>query len=93
MGESQAPEGAHTRNRSKTVTIRVEEELHARLRERAESEGTTVTALIARAAREVARDPRLDGAAEVFRAFLADQADAFDKAFPEDAPDAVRPGR
>ncbi|MGW0395495.1 hypothetical protein ACWDYJ_32395 [Streptomyces sp. NPDC003042] len=71
---------------SKTVTIRVEEQLHALLKERAEAEGTTVTALITQAAQDAVRDPRLEEAGEVFRAFLADQADAFDKAFPDDAP-------
>ncbi|MEV0095095.1 YlcI/YnfO family protein [Streptomyces sp. NPDC050738] len=81
---------------SKPVTIRVPEELHAQLQERAETEGTTVTALITEAANNAVRDPRLEGAAEVFRAFVADNADAFDAAFPDDAPsqlDASRPGR
>ncbi|MFD4047930.1 hypothetical protein ACFWSF_20405 [Streptomyces sp. NPDC058611] len=76
---------------SKTVTIRVEEQLHALLRERADAEGTTVTALITQAAQDAVRDPRLEEAGEVFRAFLADQGDAFDQAFPGDArsrPDA-----
>ncbi|WP_030372786.1 YlcI/YnfO family protein [Streptomyces rimosus] len=71
---------------SKPVTIRVPEELHAQLQERAEAEGTTVTALITEAARNAVRDPRLDGAAEVFRQFVAQNADAFDAAFPDDAP-------
>ncbi|WP_093841630.1 ribbon-helix-helix protein, CopG family [Streptomyces aidingensis] len=71
---------------SKSVTIRVDEQLYTALRERAEGEGTTVTALITRAAQDAVRDPRLEGAAEVFRAFVADNADAFDAAFPEDAP-------
>jgi hypothetical protein len=74
------------RNMSKSVTIRVPEELHAQLQERAETEGTTVTALITEAAHNAVRDPRLDGAAEVFRAFVADNAAAFDAAFPDDAP-------
>ncbi|MFD3328341.1 hypothetical protein [Streptomyces sp. NPDC058701] len=80
---------------SKTVTIRVEEQLHALLRERADAEGTTVTALITQAAQDAVRDPRLEEAGEVFRAFLTDQGDAFDQAFPGDAPtrpDAPRPG-
>lgn len=72
---------------SKPVTIRVPEELHARLQQRAEAEGTTVTALITEAAANAVRDPRLEGAAEVFRAFVADNADAFDAAFPDDDPD------
>ncbi|MFH8753691.1 YlcI/YnfO family protein [Streptomyces rimosus] len=71
---------------SKPVTIRVPEELHAQLQERAEAEGTTVTALITEAARNAVRDPRLEGAAEVFRQFVAQNADAFDAAFPDDAP-------
>ncbi|MFJ9908115.1 YlcI/YnfO family protein [Streptomyces sp. NPDC101152] len=82
---------------SKSVTIRVPEDLHAQLQERAETEGTTVTALITEAARNAVRDPRLDGAADVFRQFVADNADAFDAAFPDDAPsrlDAAEvPGR
>ncbi|MFF4362202.1 YlcI/YnfO family protein [Streptomyces sp. NPDC001604] len=71
---------------SKSVTIRVPEELHAQLQERAETEGTTVTALITEAARNAVRDPRLDSAAEIFRTFVADNAAAFDEAFPDDAP-------
>ncbi|WP_225102804.1 YlcI/YnfO family protein [Streptomyces sp. CoH27] len=71
---------------SKSVTIRVPEELHAQLQERAEAEGTTVTALITEAARNAVRDPRLEGAAEIFRKFVADNADAFDAAFPDDTP-------
>lgn len=74
------------RGMSKPVTIRVDDELHMLLKERAEAEGTTVTALITRAAHDAVRDPRLEGAAEVFRAFVTDNADAFDSAFPEDAP-------
>lgn len=74
------------RNMSKSVTIRVPEELHAQLQERAEAEGTTVTALITEAAHNAVRDPRLDSAADVFRAFVADNAAAFDAAFPDDAP-------
>ncbi|MFI1184142.1 YlcI/YnfO family protein [Streptomyces sp. NPDC020799] len=71
---------------SKSVTIRVEDQLHALLKERAEAEGTTVTALIAQAAQDAVRDPRLEGAADVFRAFINDNADAFDAAFPDDTP-------
>ncbi|MFC9131885.1 toxin-antitoxin system HicB family antitoxin [Streptomyces sp. NPDC057099] len=71
---------------SKSVTIRVPEELHAQLQERAETESTTVTALITEAAHNAVRDPRLEDAAEVFRQFVADNADAFDAAFPDDAP-------
>ncbi|WP_405774449.1 ribbon-helix-helix protein, CopG family [Streptomyces sp. NBC_00859] len=79
---------------SKPVTIRVDDALHALLKERAEAEGTTVTALIARAAHDAVRDPRLEGAAEVFRAFVHDNADAFDDAFPDDAPSLLdSPGR
>lgn len=79
---------------SKPVTIRVPEELHAQLQERAETEGTTVTALITEAATNAVRDPRLEGAAEVFRQFIADNVDAFDAAFPDDAPSQLdAPGR
>ncbi|GLF94963.1 YlcI/YnfO family protein [Streptomyces yaizuensis] len=82
---------------SKSVTIRVPEELYAQLRERADTEGTTVTALITEAARNAVRDPRFEGAAEVFRRFVSENADAFDTAFPEDAPTrqdaAGAPGR
>ncbi|MCY0947489.1 hypothetical protein [Streptomyces antarcticus] len=78
---------------SKTVTIRVEEQLHALLKERADAEGTTVTALITRAAQDAVRDPRLEEAGEVFRAFLADQGGAFDNAFPGDAPCPDAPSR
>ncbi|CAM5526660.1 MULTISPECIES: YlcI/YnfO family protein [Streptomyces] len=77
---------------SKPVTIRVPEELHAQLQERAEIEGTTVTALITEAARNAVRDPRLEGAAEVFRQFVAQNADAFDAAFPDDAPTRLDAG-
>lgn len=48
-----------------------------------------MTALITEAASNAVRDPRLEGAAEVFRAFVADNAAAFDRAFPDDAPDRV----
>ncbi|MFJ3923236.1 YlcI/YnfO family protein [Streptomyces sp. NPDC090022] len=75
---------------SKQVTIRVDEELHERLKRRARAEGTTVSALITEAAQHAVRDPRLDGATEVFRAFVAEQAGAFDKEFPEDAPSGTR---
>ncbi|WP_326682835.1 CopG family transcriptional regulator [Streptomyces sp. NBC_01237] len=44
---------------SKPVTIRVDDQLRALLKERAEAEGTTVTALISRAAHDAVRDPRL----------------------------------
>ncbi|MFC9459968.1 YlcI/YnfO family protein [Streptomyces sp. NPDC056983] len=71
---------------SKSVTIRVPEELHTQLQELAEAEGTSVTALITEAARNAVRDPRLEGAAEVFRSYIAENADAFDAAFPGDAP-------
>ncbi|MGW0558400.1 hypothetical protein ACWDZ6_30185 [Streptomyces sp. NPDC002926] len=71
---------------SKSVTIRVDDQLHALLKERAEAESTTVTALITQAARDAVRDPRLEGAADVFRSFIAEHSDAFDAAFPDDAP-------
>ncbi|MEC4020564.1 YlcI/YnfO family protein [Streptomyces sp. H27-D2] len=79
---------------SKSVTIRVDDQLHELLKERAEAEGSTVTALITQAAHDAVRDPRLEGAADVFRAFINDHADAFDQAFPEDAPARLdAPGR
>lgn len=71
---------------SKPVTIRVDEQLHQLLKERAEAEGTTVTALITQAAHDAVRDPRMEGAAEVFRQFVADHGAEFDQAFPDDAP-------
>ncbi|MFD9792738.1 hypothetical protein ACFWXK_17510 [Streptomyces sp. NPDC059070] len=74
---------------SKSVTIRVDDQLHALLKERAEAEGSTVTALVTQAAYDAVRDPRLEGAAEVFRSFIAEQGDAFDAAFPDDAPDQL----
>lgn len=74
------------RNMSKSVTIRVPEELHAQLQARAEAEGTSVTSLITEAARNAVREPRLEDAADVFRAFITENADAFDAAFPDDAP-------
>ncbi|MEV0375201.1 YlcI/YnfO family protein [Streptomyces sp. NPDC050636] len=79
---------------SKSVTIRVDDELHALLKERAEAEGTTVTALITQAAHDAVRDPRLEGATATFRAFIDSHADAFDQAFPDDAPGRLdAPGR
>ncbi|MHA4818774.1 ribbon-helix-helix protein, CopG family [Streptomyces aculeolatus] len=71
---------------SKKVTIRIDEELDAKLKQRAEAERTTVTALITQAAYNAVRDPRLEGAADVFRAYVAEHADAFDAAFPDDSP-------
>ncbi len=76
----------YARSMSKHVTIRVDDELHAQLKQLAEAEGTTVTGLITRAAQNAVRDPRLDGATETFRRFIADHADEFDAAFPDDAP-------
>jgi predicted transcriptional regulator len=71
---------------SKTISIRVDDAVHARLAARAEAEGTTVTALITQAAE---RDPRLDGGADTARAFLAAYATEFAQAFPEEEPDAT----
>ncbi|MFI1254328.1 ribbon-helix-helix protein, CopG family [Streptomyces netropsis] len=68
---------------SKSVTIRIDDELHALLEQRAEAEGTTVTALITQAAHNAVRDPRLDGAAEAFRSFIDQHAAEFDAAFPD----------
>lgn len=82
---------------SKSVTIPIPEDLLAQPRRRAESEGTSVTALITEAARDAVRDPRLEDAAEVFRRFAAGHGAVFGAAFPGDAParvDAARtPGR
>ncbi|MFF3755429.1 YlcI/YnfO family protein [Streptomyces sp. NPDC002018] len=79
---------------SKSVTIRVDDALHALLKERAEAEGTTVSALITQAAHDAVRAPRLEGAAAVFRDFIDGAADAFDAAFPDDAPSRLdAPGR
>ncbi|ARQ70658.1 hypothetical protein [Streptomyces marincola] len=70
----------------KPVTIRVDDEPHALLKERADAEGATVTALVPRAARDAVRDPRSENAASVFRRFVEENAAAFDEALPEDAP-------
>jgi predicted transcriptional regulator len=78
----------------KPVTIRVDEDLHALLKKRAEAEGTSVTALIEQAAADAVRDPRLETAGDVFRAFIDKYAGEFDAAFPADAPGRLdRPGR
>ncbi|MFD0501691.1 hypothetical protein [Streptomyces rhizosphaericus] len=77
-----------------SVNIPVDDRLHALLQQRAAAEGTTVEELIARAAEDAVSDPRLEGAAQVFRSFVADHGAAFDQAFPEDAPDRLdAPGR
>ncbi|GAA2991195.1 hypothetical protein Sfulv_01280 [Streptomyces fulvorobeus] len=68
------------------MTIRVDDQLYALLKERAEADGTTVTALITQAAHNAVRDPRLEGAAEIFRDFLDTDGAAFDAAFPHDTP-------
>ncbi|MFJ8672019.1 toxin-antitoxin system HicB family antitoxin [Streptomyces sp. NPDC093589] len=82
------------RSMSKSVTIRVDDALHAQLKERAAAEGTTVTALITQAAHDALRDPRLEGAADTFRAFIDSHAESFDQAFPADAPGRLdAPGR
>jgi HicB family len=70
----------------KMVNIRISEELHAELARRAEAENTTVTALITEAAAAAVQDPRRHSATQAYRAFLAANADAFDAAFPDDAP-------
>jgi len=76
---------------SKTVSIRVSEEVHARLQERANREGTTVTALLTEAA---LRDPRLSDPASLVRAarWVSDHADEFAAAFPEEEPAARTTG-
>lgn len=70
---------------SKTVSIRVSEEVHARLQERASREGTTVTALLTEAA---LRDPRLSDPASLVRAarWVNTHADEFAEAFPDEEP-------
>jgi predicted transcriptional regulator len=75
----------YSRVMSKTVSIRVSEEVHARLQERAGREGTTVTALLTEAA---LRDPRLSDPASLVRAarWVSDHADEFAAAFPEEEP-------
>ncbi|MFI8008240.1 hypothetical protein [Streptomyces sp. NPDC086010] len=72
---------------SKTVTIRVPDEVHARLQERANQEGTTVTALLTEAAM---RDPRLSDPAALARAaeWVHRHAEEFAEAFPDEEPAA-----
>jgi predicted transcriptional regulator len=70
----------------KQISIRVDDDVHARLAARAAAEGTTVTALITEAAE---RDPRLDGGAATAAAFLARHASEFAEAFPEEEPDSA----
>jgi hypothetical protein len=76
----------------KKVTIRVPEEVHARLQARADAEGTTVTAILTDAAM---RDPRLEhGGAEATAAFLAKYGAAFAAAYPHQEPrDGTDAGR
>jgi predicted transcriptional regulator len=68
---------------SKSITIRVPDEVYEELQARARAEGTTVTTLLTEAA---VRDPRLNQGAEVAAAFLAKHADEFRAAFGEDGP-------
>ncbi|MBQ0890175.1 hypothetical protein KBZ94_35545 [Streptomyces sp. RM72] len=77
---------------SKTVTIRVPDEVHARLQERANQEGTTVTALLTEAAM---RDPRLSSPASLARAaeWARRHAGEFAEAFPDEEPAAGHPHR
>ncbi|MFE7779263.1 ribbon-helix-helix protein, CopG family [Streptomyces sp. NPDC057445] len=46
----------------KSVNLEVDDQLYAQLQQRAAAEGTTVEHLIAEAARDAARDPRLEDA-------------------------------
>ncbi|MET8575622.1 ribbon-helix-helix protein, CopG family [Streptomyces sp. NPDC005012] len=74
---------------SKSVTIRVPDDVHARLQERAAREGSTVTAILTEAA---LRDPRLSDPASLARAaaWVRHHAQEFAEAFPEEEP-AVGP--
>ncbi|WP_151770706.1 hypothetical protein [Streptomyces abyssomicinicus] len=70
---------------SKSVTIRVPDEVHARLQERASREGSTVTAILTEAA---LRDPRLSDPASLARAavWVRQHAEEFAEAFPDEEP-------
>jgi predicted transcriptional regulator len=70
---------------AKTVTIRVPEEVHARLQARADADGTTVTAILTEAA---LRDPRLTDPTSLIRAaeWARDHAGEFAEFFPDEEP-------
>lgn len=70
---------------SKSVTIRVPDEVHARLQERAAREGSTVTAILTEAA---LRDPRLSDPSSLVRAaaWVRGHAEEFAEAFPDEEP-------
>jgi hypothetical protein len=72
----------------KTVTLRVDEDTHALLQERANREGTTVTALLTEAA---LRDARLSDPASLIRAaaWVDAHAAEFAAAFPEEEISAI----
>ncbi|MCC5037208.1 hypothetical protein DMH02_029540 [Streptomyces sp. WAC 00631] len=63
-----------------------DEEL-AELREAARERGVTLKALVREAVTDdLARRRAMSEAGQIFRSFVVDNADAFDEAFPEDAP-------
>jgi predicted transcriptional regulator len=70
---------------SKSVTIRVPDEVHARLQARADADGTTVTAILTEAA---LRDPRLSDPASLIRAaeWARSHAAEFAEFFPDEEP-------
>ncbi|MEY9966743.1 putative transcriptional regulator [Streptacidiphilus sp. MAP12-16] len=68
---------------SKTVAIRIPDEVYEQLQARARAEGTTVTALVTEAA---VRDPRLNQGAGAAAAFLARHAAEFAESFPDEEP-------
>ncbi|MFC7219465.1 hypothetical protein ACFQLX_14980 [Streptomyces polyrhachis] len=65
---------------SKSVTIRVPDDVYAELKGRADAEGTTVTELITSAA---LRDTRLNLPTPHADRFLAGAHEAFTEAFPD----------
>jgi predicted transcriptional regulator len=77
---------------SKSVTIRVPDEVHARLQERAAREGSTVTAILTEAA---LRDPRLSDPSSLARAaaWVRHHTDEFAEAFPDEEPAGAAHGR
>ncbi|NJQ01598.1 hypothetical protein [Streptomyces zingiberis] len=66
-----------------------DEEL-SQLREAAQERGVTLKALVREAVTDdLARRQAMAEASRIFRSFVVDNADAFDAAFPEDAPAAA----
>lgn len=68
---------------SRTITIRVSDEIYQELKARAAVENTTVTALITEAAM---RDPRLSAPSDAARRFREEARDLFRDAFGTDGP-------